>query len=106
MTWFIFNFSFLLGFYVTIMVNRWWKQFQLLPWPDRALSAVCFGVNGKDKKSAFIRCTIARYLNVSLILAFRDLSTRVRKRFPTPDHLQKAELITQQEKEDLMVRER
>lgn len=26
--------SFVLGFYVTLVVNRWWTQFRLLPWPD------------------------------------------------------------------------
>lgn len=26
--------SFVLGFYVTLVVNRWWEQFRLLPWPD------------------------------------------------------------------------
>ena len=27
--------TFLTGFYVTQVVNRWWKQFMTLPWPDR-----------------------------------------------------------------------
>lgn len=26
--------SFVLGFYVTLVVNRWWAQYKLLPWPD------------------------------------------------------------------------
>lgn len=26
--------SFVLGFYVTLVVNRWWEQYKLLPWPD------------------------------------------------------------------------
>ena len=24
----------MLGFYVSLVVDRWWKQYQLLPWPD------------------------------------------------------------------------
>ena len=27
--------SFVLGFYVTIVVQRWWQQFKNVPWPDR-----------------------------------------------------------------------
>lgn len=26
--------SFVLGFYVTLIVKRWWDQYKLLPWPD------------------------------------------------------------------------
>ena len=26
--------TFMLGFYVSLVVDRWWKQYQLLPWPD------------------------------------------------------------------------
>ena len=27
--------SFLVGFYVSNVVSRWWQQFQCLPWPDQ-----------------------------------------------------------------------
>ena len=27
--------TFLTGFYVTQVVNRWWEQFMALPWPDQ-----------------------------------------------------------------------
>lgn len=26
--------SFVLGFYVSLVVKRWWEQYKLLPWPD------------------------------------------------------------------------
>ena len=26
--------TFLLGFYVSLVVKRWWDQYMLLPWPD------------------------------------------------------------------------
>lgn len=28
--------TFVLGFYVNLIVQRWWSQFELLPWPDSA----------------------------------------------------------------------
>ena len=35
--------TFLIGFYVTQVVNRWWDQFMSLPWPDYlALALVNF----------------------------------------------------------------
>ena len=27
--------SFVLGFYVSIVITRWWNQFVNIPWPDR-----------------------------------------------------------------------
>ena len=24
----------MLGFYVSLVVDRWWRQYKLLPWPD------------------------------------------------------------------------
>ena len=26
--------TFVLGFYVSLIVKRWWDQYNLLPWPD------------------------------------------------------------------------
>ena len=26
--------TFVLGFYVSLIVGRWWSQYTLLPWPD------------------------------------------------------------------------
>ena len=26
--------TFMLGFYVSLVVDRWWRQYKLLPWPD------------------------------------------------------------------------
>ena len=28
--------TFVLGFYVNLIVTRWWEQYILLPWPDSA----------------------------------------------------------------------
>ncbi|GBL84026.1 hypothetical protein AVEN_100888-1 [Araneus ventricosus] len=29
--------SFVLGFYVSLVIGRWWSQFDAIPWPDRSV---------------------------------------------------------------------
>ena len=46
--------SFLTGFYVSQVVNRWWDQFMSLPWPDKiALKLVSF-CPGKVRRTIWV----------------------------------------------------
>lgn len=38
--------SFVLGFYVTLVVKRWWEQYKLLPWPDTLALFLNAGIPG------------------------------------------------------------
>lgn len=38
--------SFVLGFYVNLVVGRWWDQYKLLPWPDTLALYVSAGIPG------------------------------------------------------------
>lgn len=38
--------SFVLGFYVTLVVRRWWEQYRLLPWPDTLALFVSAAIPG------------------------------------------------------------
>ena len=38
--------SFVLGFYVTIVVNRWWEQYLAMPWPDPLAVFVSTNIHG------------------------------------------------------------
>ena len=38
--------SFVLGFYVTLIVKRWWEQYRLLPWPDSLALFVSAAIPG------------------------------------------------------------
>jgi hypothetical protein len=38
--------SFVLGFYVSLIVKRWWEQYRLLPWPDSLALFVSASIPG------------------------------------------------------------
>uniref|UniRef100_A0AAY4DJG6 Bestrophin homolog n=1 Tax=Denticeps clupeoides TaxID=299321 RepID=A0AAY4DJG6_9TELE len=89
--------SFVLGFYVTLVVSRWWGQFESVPWPDRLAALVGGHVRGEDEGGRLTRRTLMRYANLSGVLIYRSVSTAVYKRFPTMEHLVQAGLMTAEE---------
>ncbi|XP_072291746.1 bestrophin-4 isoform X1 [Eucyclogobius newberryi] len=89
--------SFVLGFYVTLVVSRWWGQYENIPWPDRLAALVGAHVRGADEVSKLTRRTLMRYANLSGVLTYRSVSTAVYKRFPTLEHLVQAGLMTSEE---------
>ncbi|XP_078139433.1 bestrophin-2a isoform X1 [Centroberyx gerrardi] len=89
--------SFVLGFYVTLVVSRWWGQFESVPWPDRLAALVGGHVRGVDEAARLTRRTLMRYANLSGVLIYRSVSTAVYKRFPTMEHLVQAGLMTSEE---------
>ena len=79
------TFTFLLGFYVSLVVSRWWSQYCSLPWPDTIatfLRAVKVK-EGREEEARMTRRTIMRYCLLSFLLCVRRLSTKLRKQFPT-----------------------
>lgn len=85
--------AFLTGFYVSEVVKRYWDQFMSLPVPDMlALKLVSF-VPGNDEFTRNLRLTVIRYINLSSILAFRLVSKKVFRRFPSYQSLVEANLL-------------
>lgn len=78
------------GFYVTLVVTRWWNQYENLPWPDRLMNLVSGLVEGKDEQGRLLRRTLIRYANLGNVLILRSVSAAVFKRFPSSQHLVKA----------------
>ncbi|XP_038621269.1 bestrophin-1 [Tachyglossus aculeatus] len=89
--------SFVLGFYVTLVVSRWWGQYQSIPWPDRLMNLVSISVEGEDEYGRLLRRTLMRYANLGGLLILRSVSTAVYKRFPTTGHMVRAGLMTPEE---------
>ena len=74
-------FGFILGFYVSLVVSRFWAQLNSLPWPSRMAVYVSSMIHGSDKRGRMIRRTIMRYFTISYILTMRNICPPVRKRF-------------------------
>ncbi|XP_067845685.1 bestrophin-4 [Heptranchias perlo] len=89
--------SFVLGFYVTLIINRWWNQYTNIPLPDQLMCVVSSNVHGVDERGRILRRTLIRYANLSSVLILRSISTRVRKRFPSIEHVVEAGFMTRDE---------
>ena len=74
--------AFIVGFYVAIVVGRFWEQLNSLPWPNRLAVYVSTMIHGRDKEGRLLRRNIMRYLTVAYVLTMRDICPPVRKRFP------------------------
>ncbi|GAB0097842.1 Bestrophin homolog [Sergentomyia squamirostris] len=85
--------SFVLGFYVTIVMNRWWDQYSTIPWPDTIAVAVSASLHGHDERGRVMRRNVMRYVILCLTMALTMISPRVKKRFPTLEHLVEAGLL-------------
>jgi len=89
--------SFLLGFYVTQVVSRWWAQFMSLPWPDTLARYMAVYMPGTDEVSRNYRRTVVRWCCLGNVMALRLVSYKVMVRFPTLDHLVSSGLATPRE---------
>ncbi|KZC11729.1 Bestrophin-2, partial [Dufourea novaeangliae] len=89
--------SFVLGFYVSIVMTRWWNQYMVIPWPDSIAVFVSATIHGNDERGRLMRRTIVRYVCVCLTLVLTMVSPRVKKRFPTLEHLVDTGLLMENE---------
>jgi len=77
--------AFILGFYVSLVVSRFWEQLNLLPWPHRLAVYTSSLVQGNDSRGRLLRRTILRYASLAYVLTMRSICFPVKKRFPTLD---------------------
>ncbi|XP_075433667.1 bestrophin-2a-like [Ascaphus truei] len=78
---------FVLSFYIELIVERWWNQYQSIPTPDRLMCVISATVHGTDERGRMYRRTLMRYCSLSALLIKRSVSTTVFKRFPTMEHV-------------------
>jgi len=89
--------TFVLGFYVSLIIKRWWHQYMLLPAPDMVGLYTMGFITGREERQRIMRRSIIRYVLLSFCLTMRSVSFRVKKRFPDLDHLVDAGLLRQDE---------
>ncbi|XP_073835883.1 bestrophin-4-like isoform X2 [Musca autumnalis] len=90
--------SFVLGFYVNLVMTRWWEQYITIPWPDSLAVYVSAHVHGQDERGRVMRRTVMRYVCLCLTIVFTMISPCVKKRFPKMKHLVEAGLLLENEK--------
>ncbi|XP_025989330.1 bestrophin-4 isoform X2 [Solenopsis invicta] len=89
--------SFVLGFYVSIVMTRWWNQYMAIPWPDSIAVFVSSTIHGNDERGRLMRRTIVRYVCVCLTMVLTNVAPRVKKRFPTLEHFVDSGLLLENE---------
>ncbi|CAL4068510.1 unnamed protein product, partial [Meganyctiphanes norvegica] len=65
--------SWMLGFYIGVVVKRWWDQFKSIPWPDSLAFRINAAIKTTDEQSKMTRRTIIRYVNCGITLALMRL---------------------------------
>ena len=92
--------TFVLGFYMNNVIQRWWETWKSIPWPDSLalkLNILFPNYPGREDECMRIKRNIMRYVNLSITETFRMISSPVKKRFPTYQHLIDAGLMTNTE---------
>ncbi|KAH8404460.1 hypothetical protein KR222_003572 [Zaprionus bogoriensis] len=90
--------SFVLGFYVSIVMERWWSQYLTIPWPDAIAILVSASIHGLDDRARAMRRSIMRYVCLCQTIVFTMISPSVKKRFPTYTQIIEAGLMQESEK--------
>uniref|UniRef100_A0ABD2WFY7 Bestrophin homolog n=1 Tax=Trichogramma kaykai TaxID=54128 RepID=A0ABD2WFY7_9HYME len=90
--------SFVLGFYVSLVVKRWWEQYKLLPWPDNLALFISAAIPGNDERGRLMRRNIVRYAVLAYVITLQRISLRVKRRFPSLQHIVDVGLMMESEK--------
>jgi len=77
----------------TTRMSRNWLQVQAMPWPDDLIATVNAMLFESDDETRAKRKNIARYVTLSLILGWRNISSAVLKQFPNFDSLVESGLL-------------
>uniref|UniRef100_A0A8R1UWS1 Bestrophin homolog n=1 Tax=Pristionchus pacificus TaxID=54126 RepID=A0A8R1UWS1_PRIPA len=88
----------LLGFFVSMVLARWRQMFLNLGFIENTAHAIATLFKHVDEEDLFLRRSLVRYLCLSQLMVFRDISLKVRKRFPNLDSIVKAGFMEEEER--------
>ncbi|CAI5448767.1 unnamed protein product [Caenorhabditis angaria] len=96
-----FDLKFMLGFFVSAVVDRWKNILQNIAFIETTALSISTLIRGKDDNVRLARRSIIRYIVLSQILVFRDISMRVRRRFPTMQSLIDSGFLFENERKEI-----
>lgn len=79
--------AFVLAFHVNRIVQRWWLNFNAIPWPDELALTLAAYTHGNSDHIRKQMGNLVRYANLSFILWSQNNSSQGRARYPTDYHL-------------------
>ena len=91
--------TWILGFYVGIVVKRWWEQFKCIPCPDHLAFMLNAAMKKHDDHSKMTRRTIIRYLNLGITIALSKVLDEAHNPYRTLDDLVEEGLLMEDEKQ-------
>ena len=91
--------TWILGFYVGIVVTRWWAQFKCIPWPDNLAFMLNAAIKTTDDQSKMTRRTIIRYVNLGITIALSRLLDPAHNHHKTLNDLVRDGLLMKHEKQ-------
>ncbi|KAJ1362585.1 hypothetical protein KIN20_022186 [Parelaphostrongylus tenuis] len=76
--------TFMLAFFVNVIADRWRKIFNNMGWIENSALTLSALLKSEDneEEARLMRRSITRYMILSQILTYRDISIQVRRRFP------------------------
>ncbi|KAI6217827.1 Bestrophin-like protein [Aphelenchoides fujianensis] len=90
--------TFILGFFVSIVIDRWKYLFANIGFIDNTALFLSTYLPGEDAETLTVRRQLVRYMCLSQALVLRDVSVPVRKRFPSLDCVINAGFLNLEEK--------
>ncbi|KAL7643931.1 UNVERIFIED_CONTAM: hypothetical protein RMT77_005940 [Armadillidium vulgare] len=90
--------AFVLGFYVSNVITRWWAQFENIAWIDSLGVFTSSMILGSDEGGRLLRRQISRYVNLGCAMALTVISPIVKNKYNTTNHFIEAGFMTRNEK--------
>ncbi|ESO12603.1 hypothetical protein HELRODRAFT_63750 [Helobdella robusta] len=74
--------AFVLGFFVSFVMQRWTYVVNTIPWPDRMAMFVTANMIGHSEKIRLMRRTIMRYFCLAYLITMSSISPPVKRKYP------------------------